>query len=97
MTDQLAAIIDAAWDARDGVSTATTGEVRDAVEVLCDLPVFALDGVEIRRIDQHEGRQRRVFVGEKLDAHRTRLGLARGLGFLRVGREKLCRLEGGTR
>jgi 2,3,4,5-tetrahydropyridine-2,6-dicarboxylate N-succinyltransferase len=32
MTDQLAAIIDAAWDARDGVSTATAGEVRDAVQ-----------------------------------------------------------------
>ncbi|GAA4009486.1 2,3,4,5-tetrahydropyridine-2,6-dicarboxylate N-succinyltransferase [Sphingomonas swuensis] len=30
MTD-LAAIIDRAWDERDGVSTATTGEVRDAV------------------------------------------------------------------
>ena len=30
MTDQLAATIDAAWEARDAVSTATRGEVRDA-------------------------------------------------------------------
>ncbi len=36
MTDQLAAIIDAAWDARDEVSTATKGEVRDAVETVID-------------------------------------------------------------
>lgn len=32
MTDQLATIIDAAWDARDGISGATHGEVRDAVQ-----------------------------------------------------------------
>lgn len=32
MTDQLTKIIDAAWDARDGVSSATRGEVRDAVQ-----------------------------------------------------------------
>jgi 2,3,4,5-tetrahydropyridine-2,6-dicarboxylate N-succinyltransferase len=32
MTDQLSAIIDTAWDARDGISSATTGEVRDAVQ-----------------------------------------------------------------
>lgn len=32
MTDQLAKIIDAAWDARDGISSATQGEVRDAVQ-----------------------------------------------------------------
>jgi 2,3,4,5-tetrahydropyridine-2-carboxylate N-succinyltransferase len=32
MTDQLAKIIDAAWDARDGISSATKGEVRDAVQ-----------------------------------------------------------------
>ena len=31
MTDQLAQIIDAAWEARDGVSHGTQGEVRDAV------------------------------------------------------------------
>ncbi len=31
MTAQLAAAIDAAWDARDGISPATTGAVRDAV------------------------------------------------------------------
>jgi 2,3,4,5-tetrahydropyridine-2-carboxylate N-succinyltransferase len=32
MTDQLATIINAAWDARDGVSSATQGELRDAVQ-----------------------------------------------------------------
>jgi 2,3,4,5-tetrahydropyridine-2-carboxylate N-succinyltransferase len=32
MTDQLAKIIDAAWDARDGISSFTQGEVRDAVQ-----------------------------------------------------------------
>lgn len=32
MTDQLANIIDAAWDARDTISSATHGEVRDAVQ-----------------------------------------------------------------
>jgi 2,3,4,5-tetrahydropyridine-2-carboxylate N-succinyltransferase len=32
MTDQLATIIDAAWDARDGISSFTQGEVRDAVQ-----------------------------------------------------------------
>ena len=31
MTDQLSTIIDNAWDARDGISSATQGEVRDAV------------------------------------------------------------------
>ena len=32
MTDQLATIIDAAWDARDSISSFTQGEVRDAVQ-----------------------------------------------------------------
>ncbi|MBJ7388555.1 MAG: 2,3,4,5-tetrahydropyridine-2,6-dicarboxylate N-succinyltransferase [Sphingomonadaceae bacterium] len=32
MTDQLATIIDAAWDARDAISSFTQGEVRDAVQ-----------------------------------------------------------------
>jgi 2,3,4,5-tetrahydropyridine-2,6-dicarboxylate N-succinyltransferase len=32
MTDQLSATIDAAWDARDGINSATRGEVRDAVQ-----------------------------------------------------------------
>jgi 2,3,4,5-tetrahydropyridine-2,6-dicarboxylate N-succinyltransferase len=31
MTDQLAQIIDAAWDAREGINSATRGEIRDAV------------------------------------------------------------------
>ncbi len=32
MTDQLAATIDQAWEAREGLGVSTTGEVRDAVE-----------------------------------------------------------------
>ena len=32
MTNQLATIINAAWDARDGISSFTQGEVRDAVQ-----------------------------------------------------------------
>jgi len=32
MTQQLATIIDAAWEARDGISSITQGEVRDAVQ-----------------------------------------------------------------
>ena len=32
MTDQLATIIDTAWEAREGISSATQGEVRDAVQ-----------------------------------------------------------------
>jgi 2,3,4,5-tetrahydropyridine-2,6-dicarboxylate N-succinyltransferase len=39
MTDQLSAIIDAAWDARDSISPTTKGEVRDAVEA-------ALEGLD---------------------------------------------------
>jgi 2,3,4,5-tetrahydropyridine-2-carboxylate N-succinyltransferase len=31
MTDQLSTIIDSAWDARDGISSATQGDIRDAV------------------------------------------------------------------
>ena len=37
MTEQLPATIDAAWEARDAVSTATSGEVRDAVEAALGL------------------------------------------------------------
>ncbi len=38
MSDQnLKSIIDAAWDARDGVNTETTGEIRDAVEAALNL------------------------------------------------------------
>ncbi len=39
MTDQLAAIINTAWDARDDISIATTGDVRDAV-------MFTLNGLD---------------------------------------------------
>ncbi len=45
MTDQeLEKIIDAAWEARDGVSSATKGEVRDAVEAA----LVALDDGRLR-------------------------------------------------
>ncbi len=37
MPEALARVIDAAWEARDTLSTATTGEVRDVVEAAIDL------------------------------------------------------------
>ena len=37
MSTELQTIIDQAWDDRDGVSTETTGEIRDAVETAIDL------------------------------------------------------------
>jgi 2,3,4,5-tetrahydropyridine-2,6-dicarboxylate N-succinyltransferase len=44
MTEALARVIDAAWEARDSLSTDTTGEVRDAVEAAISL----LDSGEAR-------------------------------------------------
>ncbi len=44
MPEALARVIDAAWEARDTLSTATTGEVRDAVEAAISL----LDSGEAR-------------------------------------------------
>ena len=44
MTDALKATIEAAWEARDGVNFATTGEVRDAVEAA----LMLLDAGEVR-------------------------------------------------
>ena len=51
MTDQLAAIIDAAWDARDAVSPATRGEVRDAIEAAIE----PLDSGERRVAEKVDG------------------------------------------
>lgn len=51
MTAQLEAVIDAAWDARDTVSTATTGDVRDAVNAALSL----LDGGERRVAEKVDG------------------------------------------
>ena len=51
MTDQLTAIIDAAWDARDTVSPATRGEVRDAIEA----GIEALDSGERRVAEKVDG------------------------------------------
>jgi 2,3,4,5-tetrahydropyridine-2-carboxylate N-succinyltransferase len=50
MTD-LQSIIDAAWEVRDGVSTATRGEVRDAVETALSL----LDRGEARVAERVDG------------------------------------------
>lgn len=44
MTDALARVIDSAWDGRDKLSTATAGEVRDAV----DAAISLLDSGEAR-------------------------------------------------
>jgi 2,3,4,5-tetrahydropyridine-2-carboxylate N-succinyltransferase len=51
MTDQLSAIIDSAWDARDHVSPATKGEVRDAVEAALE----GLDNGSFRVADKSSG------------------------------------------
>ena len=44
MTDQLQAVIEAAWDKRDSIGTDTTGEIRDSVDVALGL----LDAGEAR-------------------------------------------------
>ena len=49
MTDTMQAIIETAWDERDGVSVDTTGEVRDAVEAAIEL----LDGGKARVAERH--------------------------------------------
>jgi len=51
MTAQLEAAIDAAWDARDTISPATTGAVRDAVNAALSL----LDGGERRVAEKVDG------------------------------------------
>jgi 2,3,4,5-tetrahydropyridine-2-carboxylate N-succinyltransferase len=51
MTEQLSAIIDAAWDVRDTVSSATQGEVRDAVEAA----LAGLDDGSLRVAEKQDG------------------------------------------
>ena len=51
MTDQLATIIDAAGDARDGVSNATQGELRDAVQTA----LAGLDDGSFRVAEKRDG------------------------------------------
>ena len=51
MTDQLATILDAAWDARDGVSSATQGELRDAVQTA----LAGLDDGSLRVAEKRDG------------------------------------------
>lgn len=51
MTEQLSAAIDAAWDARETVSSATTGETRDAVETA----LAGLDGGSFRVAEKNDG------------------------------------------
>src|SRR5262249_30915996 len=50
-TADLAEIIDAAWEARDTITTATKGPVRDAVETALD----GLDQGKLRVAEKHEG------------------------------------------
>ncbi len=50
-TADLAGIIDAAWEARDTINTATKGPVRDAVEAALD----GLDQGRLRVAEKHEG------------------------------------------
>jgi 2,3,4,5-tetrahydropyridine-2,6-dicarboxylate N-succinyltransferase len=51
MTDQLANIIEAAWDARDSLSSATQGEIRDAVDTALNL----LDAGQARVAEPKDG------------------------------------------
>lgn len=51
MNEQLSAIIDAAWDARDGINTATQGEVRDAVQTA----LAGLDDGSLRVAEKNDG------------------------------------------
>ena len=51
MTDQLSTIIDGAWDARDGISSATKGEVRDAVQTA----LAGLDDGSFRVAEKRDG------------------------------------------
>ncbi len=51
MTEQLAATIDSAWEARDSISVATRGEVREAVEAALGL----LDSGEARVAQKVDG------------------------------------------
>jgi 2,3,4,5-tetrahydropyridine-2,6-dicarboxylate N-succinyltransferase len=51
MTDQLSAIIDAAWDSRDGISATIKGEIRDAVEAALE----GLDNGSFRVADKTSG------------------------------------------
>jgi 2,3,4,5-tetrahydropyridine-2-carboxylate N-succinyltransferase len=48
----LKSVIEAAWEERDGISTATTGEVRNAVEEV----IAALDSGSLRVAQKHENR-----------------------------------------
>jgi 2,3,4,5-tetrahydropyridine-2-carboxylate N-succinyltransferase len=50
-TADLAGIIDAAWEARDTITTATKGPVRDAVETALD----GLDQGKLRVAEKHDG------------------------------------------
>ena len=51
MTDQLQQIIDAAWDARDTINSASKGEVRDAVETA----LAGLDDGSFRVAEKRDG------------------------------------------
>lgn len=51
MTNQLAKIIDAAWDAREGISSGTQGEVRDAVQTA----LAGLDDGSLRVAEKLDG------------------------------------------
>jgi 2,3,4,5-tetrahydropyridine-2-carboxylate N-succinyltransferase len=56
---KLAAIIDAAWDSRDGITPATRGETKEAIET-------ALDGLDAGRLRVAEKRDGRWYVNEWL-------------------------------
>ncbi|MFN7054485.1 2,3,4,5-tetrahydropyridine-2,6-dicarboxylate N-succinyltransferase [Hyphomonas sp.] len=73
MPDALARVIDSAWEARDTLSTATTGEVRDAV----DAAISLLDSGEARVAEKaadgswtvHQWLKKAVLLSFRLNAN----------------------------
>ena len=61
MSKQLQTAIDAAWEARDGINSATKGEVRDAVEAA----IAGLDNGTFRTAEKCRRRVGREPVAEE--------------------------------
>jgi len=73
MPDALARVIDAAWEARDTLSTETTGEVRDAVEAAISLLDSGEARVATREADGswtvHQWLKKAVLLSFRLNAN----------------------------
>lgn len=82
MTDALARVIDAAWESRDLLSTATTGEVRDAVEAAISLLDSGEARVASREADGswtvHQWLKKAVLLSFRLNANGVVSGVPGG-------------------